>query len=653
MTTPQTVVTPTGLAMTTEGPAVAAVTARERQLLLRPGGFAVRDVAAGGEFVPMDAACRDALALDLTLTVEAGDAITFAGRMQDLTGRDRAITLRFALPIDAPGWVWHDDVRAHRPINANERYIHAVDIKTGVGGEHSLYPLGAITHGDCGLALAMDMMQPAQCRIVFEAGQFILEYDFGLAAETDGFPSAAEFRFVLFDFDGKWGFRGALATFYSLFPEQFVRRIDDHGLWMPFASIQEIEGWEDFGFKFHEGAVNNSWHVDHGIGNFRYTEPSTWWMNMPEGMERTPDNVERMIRDYAEGDDEKFKTVAQVTLRSAAHDEQGRMRFQSRDLPWCHGVCFSSNPNPHLPEPCEGRTLLWDETTRDELYGPGSPDLQAGEYLDSLEAYATEEANHRREHFHHVTVPLTFSRDTHLPCIHKAASVFEFCKVLSADLHAMNKWLFCNSAPEKYAYLCPFFDIMGIEVEWVDKAGQWDTPADADCNFKRAMLYRRPYALLLNTPFEKLTPPVVEQYFQWSLFYGLLPSMFSHNAAEDIYWGRPDWYNRDRAFFVKYVPLCCEVSQAGWEPIPHATCSNADVWIERFGQAQDGPVFLTIMNASKATQQAAVAIDADALGVALPEVLTDDITAAAMPAENGAVAISLAPGQVMRFTLHR
>ncbi len=652
MNAPQTFVTPTGLAITTDASTVTTVISRERSLLARLGGFAVRDVAGGGEFVPFDAPCREVLGLELALDINAGEAITFSGRVQDLTGGDRAITLRFALPIDAAGWQWHDDVRATRSIEADQRYIHAVDIKTGVDGEHSLYPLGAITDGECGLGLAMDMMQPAQCRIVFEAGQFMLEYDLGLAAETDAFPSAAEFRAVVFDFEGQWGFRGALARFYELFPEQFVRRVEDHGLWMPFASIREIEGWEDFGFKFHEGAVNDQWHVDNGIGNFRYTEPSTWWMDMPDGMDRTSENVERMIHAYADGEDEKFKTVAQVTLRSVAHDEQGRMLFQSRDLPWCHGVCFSSNPNPHLPLPCEGKTLLWDEATQTDLYGPDAPGLQAGEYLDSLEAYATEEANHRREHFHHVHVPLTFASDTHRPCIHKAASIFEFCKELSGDLHAMDKWLFCNSAPEKYAYLCPFFDIMGIEVEWVDKAGQWDTPADADCNFKRAMLYRRPYALLLNTPFEKLTPPVVEQYFQWSLFYGLLPSMFSHNAAEDIYWGRPDWYNRDRAFFVKYVPLCCEVSQAGWEPIPHATCNDDSVWIERFGQSADGRVFLTVMNASEAAMDATLTIDADALGITLPPTIVDDITGKAMDLAENSADLALSPGQVMLLTLH-
>jgi hypothetical protein len=647
----QTLLTPTGLALTLDGCAITAATARDRNLLAGTGGFYVRDVAAGGKFVPFDNAVRESLGLELTFDTQAENAIIIAGRVQDLTGTDRAITLRFALPLELAGWVWHDDVRKSRRISPDQRYIHAVDIKTGVKGEHSLYPLGAITDDDLGLGMAMDMMHPAQCRICVEGGQFVLEYDLGLAAETDAFPSAAEFRFVVFDFDARWEFRGALARFYKLFPEQFVRRVDEHGAWMPFASIKEVDGWEDFGFKFHEGAENNQWHVDNGIGNFRYTEPSTWWMNIPNGMERTPENVERMIHQYAEGDDEKYTTVAQVTLRSVAHDEQSRMQFQSRDLPWCHGVCFSSNPNPHLPEPCEGKTLLWDNATKARLYGPNSPDLQAGEYLDSLEAYATEEENHRREHFHYVTVPLTFSSKSHKPCIHKASSVFEFCKVLANDLHEMGKRLFCNSAPEKYAFLCPFFDIMGIEVEWVDKAGQWDTPSDAECNFKRAMLYRRPYALLLNTPFEKLTPPVVETYFQTSLFYGMVPSMFSHNAAEDIYWGRPEWYNRDRAFFVKYMPLCCEVSQAGWEPIPHATSDNGEVWIERFGPNNEGRVFLAIMNASQSAQSAMIHVDGPSLGATLSQTVTDDISGVAMEIVDNTFHVALEPQQVMRLTL--
>jgi hypothetical protein len=623
--------------------------------LANAGGFAARDVAAGTTFQPFDAGGNSAM--DLTLQCAAtteGSHLRFEGVLADTAGRDRAITLRFAIPLIPAAWAWHDDVRAERLTTLGERYIHATDMQTGVNGEHSLYPLGAITAGVAGLCLATDMLKcPAQTRITFEEGALILEFDFGLAPETDAFPSAAPFSFILFAFDGRTGFRGALATYQDIFRECFSGGATEHGLWMPFADISAIEGFEDFGFTFHEGAVHDQFNADHGIGNYRYTEPSTWWMDMPDGMERSDENVDRMIREYADGDDEKYKLSAQVTLASVAHDEHGKMQYQSRDLPWCHGVCFSSNPNPHLPEPCEGRTLLWNDSDRASLYGPDTPGLQAGEYLDSLEAYATEAENHRRDHFHHVTVPLTFSRESHAPCIHKAFSIFEFCKVLGDDLHAMGKLLFCNSAPERYAFLTPFFDIMGIEVEWVGHAGEWVDPGDDVCNFKRAMMGTRPYALLLNTPFEKLTPEVVECYFHRAMFYGFLPSMFSHNAAEDIYWGKPEWYNRDRHFFVKYVPLCRELSEAGWCAMTHAQSDNPNIYLERFGD--DGAIYLTVLNPTSDIQEATITLDTTAMGVSLPDALTDDASGQVYPLSHedvtSALTITLAGNRAMRLTL--
>ena len=56
---------------------------------------------------------------------------------------------------------------------------------------------------------------------------------------------------------------------------------------MPFAKISGVEGWEDFGFKFKEGDDETSWDDQHGMITFRYTEPLTWWMRMPNDVPRT------------------------------------------------------------------------------------------------------------------------------------------------------------------------------------------------------------------------------------------------------------------------------------------------------------------------------------------------------------------------------
>ena len=67
----------------------------------------------------------------------------------------------------------------------------------------------------------------------------------------------------------------------------------------------------------------------------------------------------------------------------------------------------------------------------------------------------------------------------------------------------------------------------------------------------------------MNTDYERFGTNYVERYFQRCLFYGMFPSMFSHNAADNPYWRNPAWYNRDRPLFKKYIPLIRRVAEAG------------------------------------------------------------------------------------------
>ena len=104
----------------------------------------------------------------------------------------------------------------------------------------------------------------------------------------------------------------------------------------------------------------------------------------------------------------------------------------------------------------------------------------------------------------------------------------------------------------------------------------------------RTMAGRKPYLLLMNTDYDAFTPGLVERYFQRSLFYGMWPGMFSHNASENPYWQNPKWYNRDRPLFKKYLPLIRRVAEAGWQPVTHAACENERIWVERSGRMPAG-----------------------------------------------------------------
>jgi hypothetical protein len=144
---------------------------------------------------------------------------------------------------------------------------------------------------------------------------------------------------------------------------------------------------------------------------------------------------------------------------------------------------------------------------------------------------------------------------------------------------------------------------MGTEMNWIGSDGSWRPASDTWMNFKRTMCYQKPYLFLMNTRYERFTNDLVGKYFQRSLFYGMFPSMFSHNASEDPYWRAPEFYNRDRHLFKQYIPLIKRIAEAGWEPVTYATTDSDAVYVERFGPDADGGVYFTFLNDSSETQQ--------------------------------------------------
>ena len=128
-------------------------------------------------------------------------------------------------------------------------------------------------------------------------------------------------------------------------------------------------------------------------------------------------------------------------------------------------------------------------------------------------------------------------------------------------------------------------------------------------SFWRTMSGAKPYLLLMNTDYDIFSTEMVERYFQRSLFYGMFPGMFSHNAADNPYWQNPKWYNRDRPLFKKYLPIIKRVAEAGWQPVTEATCDNQRIFVERFGPDQLGTTFFTMLNDSDSSQHGELRID--------------------------------------------
>jgi hypothetical protein len=460
-----------------------------------------------------------------------------------------------------------------------------------------------------GLALAQDLSCPAVYRVGYQAGlkRLFIAWDFGLSKDTVRFPGSAPFRFVVYPFDQSWGFRAAWKRYMELFPEFFVVRARDQGIWMPFTDVSTVQGWEDFGFRFHEGNNNVPWDDAHGILSFRYTEPMTWWMAMKKEAPRTLASAlatrEEMIKTGKGHESE----MASVCESAGMQDESGGPCLQFRDEPWCHGAVWSLNPNPYLSGGTNAATIYWNPRIKEQLYGASAKGHLDGEYLDSLEGYLTADLNYRREHFRETTVPLAFSTEEGLPALYKGLCVYEFTRWLADDVHRQGSLMFANSVPYKMTWLCPWLDVMGTETDWMQN-GQYRPVSESTLALWRTLSGAKPYLLLMNTDYDKFTYDLVERYFHQSLFYGMFPGMFSHNASENPYWQNPKWYNRDRPLFLKYMPIIKQVAQAGWQPVTQATTDQPSLKIERFGPTPAGWLYFTVFNSGPAKQSGHVQI---------------------------------------------
>ena len=561
-------------------------------------GFQVRDVAADSDFIRFE---RSAMGLELECNEEkTGEATLFDVTISDTTGRDRAVTLVYSIPVPAENCLWLQDPRRSMAVEPNGEYVNAGRFSVGANGRLSRYPFAALVSDNQGIGIGIDMDEPAFFRVGYNAAskELFIAYDIGLAPER----AKARLHFCKFTFEPGWGFRAALERYYEIFPEQFRCRTPEQGLWMPFAKISDVRGWQDFGFKFKEGNNEMQWDDKNNIITFRYTEPMTWWMSMPKEMPRTLENALAEARRLA---DEKSDRRAMALFTSGYYDQRGKFPARLEDTPWCNGAVWSINSMPKIKGEVTDFKNKWNPELREKLYGPKARGDLDGEYIDSSEGYVTDELDFRRDHFACAQTPLTFSLDSRKPAIFRGLISFEYARALAQDIHAMNKLMMANSTPHNLCWLVPQLDVVGTETDW-HPDGKWRPISDSDMLYKRSLCKGKPYCFLMNTRFEQFSHELVEKYMKRSLAYGMFPGFFSHNASQGHYFTRPELYERDRDLFKKYVPLCKLVGEAGWEPVTMARSSDSHVYVERFGEK-----FLTVFNDSPEQRTVKINLEQD------------------------------------------
>jgi hypothetical protein len=572
------------------------------------------------------------LGLELAATfTEQPDAIFCEGILRDTSGSDRAVVLSFALPLDATNWQWWDNLRVARRVDPKTATFYAATIRYGTRGEHSLYPFCALNTDDAGIALGIPLDLPVIHRFVYDAAQKQLRVEWDLGLSPDGGTrdkghgtgqrqtSTAIFRFAIYALDEpKWGMRAAADKFYRLFPESFRVRVKRFGIWMPFTDIAQIADFEDFGFAYHEGAQNPDFNRKHGIYNFRYEEPWSAWFYLPP--DAPTDMTLEQLFAYPQKR-EQHPNLAEIVKACGVQDEQGRfsLRAQKTDpVHWAGGQTlynFLVNADPDIGrgEGRETRDGVTKAAVMDKTLQTVLTDARLdGIYFDGFGEWVMPNENHRRDHWRVADFPLTFGWRTKRPTQLAAFGIYEYLAYAAEQLHAAGKLVMANGFGYGFPFHAHWVDVGGNEIRWTRQRDDF-----AFFDYRRVLAYRKPFLPLNNEFFDReFTGEIAEEYFRWALFYGFLPSCFAPGAgAFGNYWNTPEFHNRDRHLFRRYVPLIVRLCEAGWEPVTHAWSDNERVLVERFGRWSDGNLHFTIHNASDQLQNAIIAIDAAELGL--------------------------------------
>ena len=551
-------------------------------------GFLLRDVRTGSGFEKV-AVTAKGVRLESTCE-KKGDARCFDVTLSDEQGGDRALTLAWALPLGGGKLIWFDSPRTEKDItDAKGDFRDLVQVPCGAGG-HSHWPFLAAAVGGKGVAVGFDPRRPAFSRVSLHAGLRLLYAAFDVALVPEN--RSARVGFVVFPFEAKDGFRGALEAYQKLFPELNEVKQAKQGNWMAFRKISKVQGWEDFGFAVKEGDNEIAWDDEHGITTYHYTEPSTWWMSIKGKDGRDQATMAECMAE-AERLAATGNRYAQAWKACAMKDEFGRPYGQIKNKPWCNGIVWNLNCAPGQGPGGEFAAKLGDDHFAKNYRGEFPAGLD-GEYVDSSEMYVTEQMDLSRANFAGMDTPLTFSASELKPCVFKGMMAYEYVRGAWRKARAVGRRMMANGTPHKWWWLAPHLDVLGTETNW-GHHGKWSPASDADLMYMRAVSGAKPFCFLMNTDFGSFTYEMVEKYMQRSLAYGMYPSFFSANASSNHYFDNPALYNRDRPLFRKYMPLCIRVGEAGWRPVNRLLASDSpDVITEQFGDR-----YATVYNLSE------------------------------------------------------
>ncbi len=541
----------------------------------------------------------DASGIRVTAAFTAKDeVITCDGAIEGLTDRDIGLDLVLALPVGHAGWTWGRSIREEVPLSGDPEAVDATTFSSVSQPET----------GD-GIALAVPADSPCDVEFAHDAEfGYTARMRLGLSPAAAGeLKNRAPFHFVIYRCDGAWGLRDAARRYYRLYPAAFEKRVRREGLWMFSSPRFELPDPENY--AFHEGGPSG-WEYDdaHDIATCPYIIPGQREITRLDTLPTSRAEALEVLREFQPTQDRRGRgwgsNVKAIIESCMLSDAKGEPHVRIRNTPWGgNSVTFPLNASPYLYDSDDRITIAKTLLSHVAAMHDETPGLD-GTYVDSLGAWGSY-LNYRREHFGHTRVPLTYGAANGRPVLHNRFSLLEFLWALRDDLHERGKLLFANGVHQDRRFHFFALDIMGVEGRsWLEQ--------------KRVMACQKPFLLLIYNIHDD--PAQMEYWFNRCMLYGIYPSFGSMRVYET-----PEMYAPVAALNRRYVPAMQTITAAGWQPVTHARCDGAQVWVERWGPGDDGAVYLTVYNSADTDRDAELRISLGELGLTGPRIAIDDL----------------------------
>jgi len=443
------------------------------------------------------------------------------------------------------------------------------------------------------------------------------QFEVGLSPVTKHFPSSASYRFVIYAAQPTWAFRRTVAKYYEAFPEEFAGVVKRHGNWSVLRMTQQYTpNMADFAVVVDEAPCRMYGIIaDHvlGIRSCPYLRPGTW-SQLFEGSRSDEDAYEKRMALLAEEEKmpehayafsssyrgSSLPLMVRATRNSALRDREGRdiwgYYVTNRLDPGYYHTRNSQYLSYEVPQPNWAQVITRQYTLLDDWTREAGAPL-GGAYVDNIVGYSINPFDFRRDHWELARFPLVVNADPPEPAQSKVLQLCEFFPRFAEEVHRRGGLLIANFYDADAFVIAQYFDFIGVEAY-----------KGARIERLRVMAGPKPASYLP-------TEPVTRDLFDNCLSYGVAPGMVRTSGRE---------------LYREFMPLIVALSEAGWQPVPHAHYTRRsgfqpDTVVERFGTFDAGNMSFTVRHLAQDGPEGVLSVHAPAVDIPDREIVVVDL----------------------------